>query len=56
MMAGTERRGRTAASRNMKITPEFKKKPDIEKLARALLAIANKMAEQERSGKKDGVP
>ena len=58
MMAGTERQGRTAASRNVRVTPEFKAKPDIEKLARALLAIANKMAEQERKagGKGDGVP
>ena len=48
--------GRPAASRNIIVTPEFREKPDIEKLARVLLAIVKKMAEQEVSAKRDGVP
>ena len=53
-----QKRGRTSASRNVRVTPEFKEKPDIEKLARALLTVAQKMAEQERveGSKGDGVP
>jgi len=53
-MSGVQRRGRVAASRNVRITPEFREKPDIEKLARALLAIANKTAEKEKTANKEG--
>ena len=53
-MSGVQRRGRVAASRNVRITPEFREKPDIEKLARALLAIANKTAEKEKTANREG--
>jgi len=58
MMIGTKTQNKTTASRNVRVIPEFKENPDIEKLARALLAIANKMAEQEKQAnvKGDGVP
>jgi len=58
MMAKTQKPSKTGASRNVRVTPEFKEKPDIEKLARTLLAIANKLAEEEQQagGKGDGVP
>ena len=57
-MIGTKTQNKTTASRNVRVIPEFKENPDIEKLARALLAIANKMAEQEKQAnvKGDGVP
>lgn len=34
------KRGRPIQSGNVRITPEFREKPDIEKLGRALIAIA----------------
>ena len=33
-----------------RVTPEFRKEPDIEKLVRALILIAEKMADGERTG------
>jgi len=33
---------------NVRITPEFRKEPDMEKMVRALIAIAEKMATEER--------
>jgi hypothetical protein len=45
-------RGRAATSRNVHVTPEFRDKPDIEKLAKALLAVAKKLAEKEQAGGK----
>jgi hypothetical protein len=49
----------------MRLTPEFRENPDIEKLGRALIAIANALAEKKKAagqapnacaGKGDGVP
>ena len=55
--------GRPIASRNICVIPEFRKEPDIEKLGRALIAIAKNMADEGldskspvASGKGDGVP
>lgn len=41
--------GRPACSGNVQITPEFRKEPDIEKLARALIAVAQKIAEKKKA-------
>ena len=35
-----ERRGRKATSTNVRLLPEFREEPDIEKLGRAILALA----------------
>ena len=57
--------GRPAASRNVRVTPEFRAKPDVEKLARAFISIAKGLAEKNAAkeqpdagdgGKGDGVP
>jgi len=34
--------GRPAASTNVRVVPEFRQEPDIEKLARTFIAIAEK--------------
>ena len=47
-----QKRDRSVASRNVRVTPEFRENPDIAKLARALLAIAQKLSENEPA--KDG--
>ena len=39
---------------HIRIVPEFHKKPEIAKLARALLSVANKQAEQERTKNRKG--
>lgn len=44
MMA--KKRGRPLASRNVRVTPEFRDNPDIEKLARALIAVATSIAQK----------
>ena len=52
-------RGRPLVSKNICVIPEFHEKPDIEKLGRALIAVANRLAEEkkaERNGKGDTVP
>lgn len=41
--------GRPACSGSVQITPEFRKEPDIEKLARALIAVAQKIAEKKKA-------
>ena len=64
MMAKKPRRGRPIGSRNIRVTPEFRKEPDIEKLGRALIAVAMRIAEKKAaeeqsssvSGKGDGMP
>lgn len=40
ILAKKRKRGRPIQSGNVRITPEFREKPDIEKLGRALIAIA----------------
>jgi hypothetical protein len=45
-----KKQGRPAASRHVRVTPEFLEKPDIEKLARVLLMIAQKLAVEEQEG------
>ena len=43
-MTDGQRTGRPAASRNVRVTPEFREQPDIEKLGRALIAVAKSIA------------
>lgn len=42
-------RGRPMTSRDVKITPEFRENPDIEKLGRALIAVAIRIAQQKEA-------
>lgn len=56
----------SVASKNVRVRPEFNNKPDIEKLARVLIAVAKKKADSEECagdhdmpptiGKVEGVP
>jgi len=50
-MMGKLKPGRPIASRSMRVTPEFRDKPDIEKLGRALIAIAKSIDEKETAQK-----
>lgn len=43
------KRGRPMTSRDVNVTPEFRKDPDIEKLGRALIAVAMRIAEQKQA-------
>ena len=65
MMAGIQRQRMNASSRNVRVTPEFRDKPDVEKLARALISIAKRSADskaienqllESNSGKGDAMP
>ena len=40
------KRGRPMASHDVKVTPEFRENPDVEKLARALIAVAMSIAQK----------
>lgn len=44
-----KKRGRPMASHDVRVTPEFRDNPDIEKLGRALIAAAINLAEQKRA-------
>lgn len=46
-----KRLGTHHAPGSVRVTPEFRKEPDIEKLVRALILIAEKMADEEQSVK-----
>lgn len=43
------KRRRPIASKDVHITPEFRRDPDIEKLGRALIAVAIRIAEQKQA-------
>lgn len=45
-MMEQKKRGRPATAHNVKVSPEFRKDPDIEKLGRALIAVAMNLAEK----------
>ena len=45
-MMEQRKRGRPATSRDVKVTPEYRKDPDIEKLGRALIAVAMNLAQK----------
>lgn len=49
MLKDQKSRGRPMASRNVRVMPEFRDEPDIEKLGRALIAVALKIAEQKQA-------
>lgn len=46
-------RGRPKESGSVRVTPEFRNEPDIEKLGRALIAVAKLMVEQKKHGVAD---
>ena len=46
---GQKKRGRPSTSHNVTVTPEFRREPDIEKLGRALIAIATDMARKRKA-------
>ncbi len=48
-MAEKKKRGRPMASRNVKVTPEFRENPDIELLGRALIAVAISIAQKKEA-------
>jgi hypothetical protein len=43
------KQGRPIQSRNIRVTPEFRAKPDIDKLGRALIAVAVSIAEKKKT-------
>lgn len=48
-MLNQKKQGRPMASRDVHVTPEFREEPDIEKLGRALIAVAMRIAEQKQA-------
>lgn len=44
-----KKRGRPTTSRDVEVTPEFRKDPDIEKLGQALIAVAISIARQKEA-------
>lgn len=47
-----EKRGRPMTSHNVRVIPEFREKPDIEKLARAFLAVAASTVQKKEAEEK----
>ncbi len=47
-----KKRGRPMTSHNVKVIPEFREDPDIEKLARALIAVAASIAQKKEAEEK----
>ena len=47
-----KKRGRPMTSNNVKVTPEFRDNPDIEKLGRALIAVAISIAQTKEAEEK----
>lgn len=47
-----KKRGRPMASHDVKVTPEFRENPDIEKLGRALVAVAISIAQKKEAEEK----
>lgn len=45
-MMDKQKRGRPMTSHEVKVTPEFRDNPDIEKLGRALIAVAISIAQK----------
>ena len=46
------KKGRPDRSGNIRITPEFRDEPDIEKFGRALIAVALRIMEEKTAGEK----
>ena len=53
-MMEQKKRGRPMTANDVKVTPEFKKDPDIEKLGRALIAVAMNLAEKKLAEEQAG--
>ena len=56
-MMDKQKRGRPMSSDNVKVTPEFRDNPDLEKLGRALIAVAISIAQKkmaEENAAKEG--
>lgn len=51
-----KKRGRPMTSHQVRVIPEFRENPDIEKLARALLGIAISIAEKKQAEEKSNHP
>jgi len=48
MTTNKNQSARFAHSQNVRVTPDFRKEPDMEKMVRALIAIAEKMAREQK--------
>lgn len=48
-MMDKQKSGRPVASHDVKVTPEFRDNPDIEKLGRALIAVAISIARKKEA-------
>ena len=48
-MLNQKKQGRPMASRNVRVTPEFRPDPDIEQLGRALIAVAISIAQKKEA-------
>lgn len=48
-MLNQKKQGRPIASRNVRVTPEFRQDPDIEQLGRALIAVAISIAQKKEA-------
>lgn len=46
ILPNSRKRGRPKTSHDVRVIPEFREQPDIEKLARALLAVAMNQAKE----------
>lgn len=51
-MMDKQKRGRPTVSHDVKVTPEFRDNPDIEKLGRALIAVAISIAQKKEAEEK----
>lgn len=51
-----KKRGRPMLSNRVRVIPEFREHPDVEKLARALIGIATDMARKEAEAAKAKMP
>ena len=50
-MKDGQKRGRPNGSRNIRVIPDFREEPDIEKLGRALITVALRIAENKQEKK-----
>lgn len=48
-MLSQKQRGRPQTSHNVRVTPEFRDNPDLDKLGRALIAVAMRIVEQKQA-------
>ena len=48
-MLSKKQRGRPQTSHDVRVTPEFRDNPDLDKLGRALIAVAMRIVEQKQT-------